>query len=108
MNATSSIIKVARYECTIPPHNKFWEASVGKHSSSSQLPYFFQTRYGALGTLGAIKTKTFSSEGQALRMLESKARTKICKGYILISSSQNKPGESLKDKISRFKKLSIV
>jgi len=98
---TLKIFKTARYECDVPPSDKFWEVSAFEDKIGC---FFVQTRYGAKGTKGSFTTKKMSSKSAALSFLAARARQKEGKGYILVGS-QMASSKSIAEKVAKFKSL---
>ncbi len=61
--------------------NKFWMIAVGGCS--------FTVTYGKVGTVGAVKTKSFESEIVCKREAEKMIQSKLRKGYVVEESSED-------------------
>lgn len=66
--------------------NKFWMIAVGGCS--------FTVTYEKVGTVGAVKTKSFESEIVGKREAEKMIQSKLRKGYVIEDSSEDIVKES--------------
>ena len=83
-----------RYECTTPPHNKWWEIEYDEDMLG------YTTWWGKIGcTPSGFKEKRFQSKWRCEAAYGNKVNEKLSKGYRLISKGRGpiKSGEEKKE-----------
>lgn len=75
---------VRRFECHVPPHNKFYEVWIEERGDAQANldMYVVHRKYGRIGTTGQYKTNIFYNESAAKTEVRELVEKRLAHGYV--------------------------